>query len=382
MCHTACQFGKTLLQFLLVVCGLGSLNLCLDLCYTSRNSLLVAGTVDDSGVLFADIHTLSGTQHIEGCALKFDALLLTDYRAAGQDSDVFQHLFAAVAEARSLDGAYLELCAQAVYYQCSKCLAINIFCDNQQRTTALHCGLQYGQQLLEVRDFLVVNQDVRLVHLDLHGLGVGNEIRTDISAVELHTLYHVYGRVHTFCLADGDNAVFADFAHSVGNQLTDGRVVVGGDGSHLFNLVKVVAYHFTLLLDVSHNRANGFVHTAFEVHRVCPCGNVLQTYTDDGLGQYRSRRGAVACLVAGLGSHLLNQLSTKVLGCIGQLYLLGNRYTVLRDLRSTVFLVNDNVTPFRTERYFYCVSQLVNTFLERVARLNIIGYILCHNRNF
>jgi hypothetical protein len=73
-----------------------------------------------------------------------------------------QHSFAAVAEARRFYGYSSEGTAQFVYYQGSQRFAFDVFCDDQERFAALYHLLQHRQDLLDVGDFLVGDQDVRI----------------------------------------------------------------------------------------------------------------------------------------------------------------------------------------------------------------------------
>ena len=98
------------MQFLLVVRRLGGSNLRLDLCDTCIDGSLVACAVNDGGVVLVDGDGLRCAEHIERSRFEFDTFLLADNCTAGKDGDVFEHLFSAVAEARSLDSANLELC--------------------------------------------------------------------------------------------------------------------------------------------------------------------------------------------------------------------------------------------------------------------------------
>jgi len=65
-----------------------------------------------------------------------------------------------------------------------------------------------------------------------------------------------------------------------------------------------------------------------------------------------------------------------------ELHLLGHRHTVLGDLRSAEFLVDDHITAFGAQRHLHCVRQRIDTLLEQFARLNIIFDIFCHNLLF
>ena len=343
------------------------------------DSLFVSSAVDDRRVVFADSDGLSRSEHLNRCALQLDTFLLADHRSAGEDSDVFEHLFAAVAEARSLHSADLQLRTQTIDNQSGQRFAIYVLCDDQQRTSALYSRFENRQQLFEVRDLLIIDQDIRLVHLHLHRLGVGDEIRADISAVKLHTLYHIDRGVHTFCLADSDDAVFRNFTHRVSNQFADLRVVVGRNSSYLFDLVEVVTDYHSVLLDLLYDSSDSFVDTAFEVEWVSSCGNVLQTHANDSLCQNGCGGGTITCLIAGLGSYFLNELCTEVLCRINQIHCFSYRHTVFGDMRSSVFGINHYIAALRTQRHFDCVSQLVNATLQRLTRLRIIGNIFCHD---
>ena len=72
-----------------------------------------------------------------------------------------------------------------------------------------------------------MDEDIGLIHLYLHGLGVRHKVRADIAAVELHTLYHLDSRVHAFGFADGDDAILGYLTHCIGNQFTNLSIVVG-----------------------------------------------------------------------------------------------------------------------------------------------------------
>ena len=353
--------------------------MCLDLLDACLDGFFVAGTVDDGGIVFVHRHLLGRAEHIERSLVELDALFFADDGAAGEDGDVFKHLFAAVAESGSLYGANLELCAQTVDNEGGQGFRIHVLGDDKQRSSALYGGFKHGEQLFEVADFLVVNQDVGALHLDLHGLGIGDEIGRDVAAVELHAFHYVDGRVGAFGLFDGDDTVFADLAHRVGDEAADVGVVVGADGGHLLNLVVVVAYLLGLCLDGLNHFLYGLVDTALQVHGVGTCGDVLQSYAYDGLRKYGGGGGAVAGLVAGLAGHFLHKLCTEVFAGVFQFYLFGNGHAVLRNLRGAVFLLYHYVAAFRSERYFHCVGELVHTVFQLLASIHIEADFFCHS---
>src|SRR2546430_1690012 len=53
---------------------------------------------------------------------------------------------------------------------------------------SLHHSLEQRQKLVKRRQFLFMDEQIRVLHLDPHLLGVGDEVWRDIAAVELHAL--------------------------------------------------------------------------------------------------------------------------------------------------------------------------------------------------
>ena len=180
-------------------------------------------------------------------------------------------------------------------------------------------------------------------------------------------------------LLDGDDTVLRDLAHSVGKQLANLRIVVGRDGSHLLNLVVVVVNLLSLRGDVVDDCLHCLVDTALQVHGVSTCGNILQALAHDGLCQDGSGCRAVAGIVASLRGHALHELCACVLEVVFKLHFLCYGHTVLGDLRCTKLLLDDHVTAFRAQRYLYCVSQLIDTFLQHVAGFHIVYDFFCHD---
>ena len=112
---------------------------------------LLAGAVDDRGVLLVDHHLLGVAEHVERDVLELDAEILADRLAAGQDGDVLQHGLAAIAEARRLHGRDLQAAAQLVDDERGKRLALDVLGDDQQRLAGLHHRLEQRQQLVAGR---------------------------------------------------------------------------------------------------------------------------------------------------------------------------------------------------------------------------------------
>src|SRR6185436_75305 len=110
------QLGQALLELLAVVVRGGVLDLLADLLDAALDVRLLAGALDDGGVVLVDGDALGAAQVLEGQALELEAQVLGDGLAAGEDGDVLQHLLAAIAEAGGLDRADLQGAAQLVLF--------------------------------------------------------------------------------------------------------------------------------------------------------------------------------------------------------------------------------------------------------------------------
>ena len=151
-------------------------------------SALLAGAVDDRGVLLVDAHALGAAEHRERDVLELDAEVFGDHLAAGQDRDVLEHRLAAIAEARRLDGRDLQAAAQLVDDERGQSLALDVLGDDHERLAGLHDRFEHRQHRLQRGELLLVDEDVGILELGDHLLRIGDEIGREIAAVELHAL--------------------------------------------------------------------------------------------------------------------------------------------------------------------------------------------------
>src|SRR5215207_7137295 len=143
----------------------------------------------------------------------------------------------AMAEARRLHGRDLQAAAQLVHDECRKRLPLDILGDDEERLASLDHRLEDREQRLERRQLLLVNQDVGILELDDHLLGVGDEIRREVAAVKLHALDDVKLSLGGLCLLDRDHALVADLFHRLGDHLANRSVTIRGDRADLRDLL-------------------------------------------------------------------------------------------------------------------------------------------------
>src|SRR5262245_52504414 len=342
------ELGQTLLQLLAVVVRGGFLDLRLDLLNASLDVGLLAGTVDDGGVLLVDHHLLGAAGHREVDVLELDAEVFRDRLAAGQDRDVLQHGLAAIAEARRLDGGDLQAATQAVDDEGGEGFAFDVFSDDDQRLAGLHHGLEQRQQLVQRGELLLIDQDVGVVHFDAHLVGVGDEVGRDVAAVKLHALDDVEFGLERLGFLDRDDALVADLLHGVGEELADLGVAVGGNGADLGDLL-VRGDLVGVLLEVRNHGLDREVDTALQIHRVHAGGNRLGSFLDDRGRKHGRGGGAVAGRVSRLGRDFAHHLGAHVLELVLELDLLGDGDAVLGDAGSAERLFEHDVAALRAE---------------------------------
>ena len=220
-----------------------------------------------------------------------------------------------------------------------------------------------------------MHQDVAVLEDALHVLAVGDEVRAQVAAVELHALDQLDGRLQRLALFDGDDAVLADLLHGVGDLLADLGVVVGGDGADEGDVLPA-AHGAADVLQLGDDGVDGLLHAALEGHGVGAGGDVLQGLLEDGLGQDGGGGGAVAGLVAGLGGGLLDHLRAHVLEVVLQLDFLGDGDAVLGHRGGAEALLDDDGLAARAERHLDGARKLVDAPPHRLAGLCVVCDLL------
>ena len=295
--------------------------------------------------------------------------IFRDRLGAGEDRDVFQHRLAAIAESRRLDRRDLEAAAQLVDDQRCERLALDVFRDDDQRLRGLHDRFEQRQELLQARELLVVDQEVGVLHLDAHLVGVGDEVRRDVAAVELHAFDHFELGLERLRFFDGDYALVADLLHRVGEELADFGIAVRRDRADLRDLL-VGRDLLGVLLQVRDHRLDGDVDAALEIHRVHAGGDRLRAFLDDGLGEHRCGRGAVTGEVRGLRGDFAHHLRAHVFELVLELDLLGDGDAVLGDAGGAERLVEHDVAALGAERHAHRVGENVHAAQHPVARVD------------
>ena len=219
-----------------------------------------------------------------------------------------------------------------------------------------------------------MDEDVGVLELGQHLLGVGDEIGREIAAVELHALDDVELGLEALGLLDRDDALVADLLHRVGDHLADRLVAVGGDRADLGDFRRFLDL-LRALGDVLDRLGDREIDAALEVHRVHAGGDQLGAFAHDRLGQNRGGRGAVAGGVVGLRGDLAHHLRAHVLELVLELDLLGDGDAVLGDARRAERLVENDVAALGAQRHLDGVGENVDAAQHLVARVGGKTYV-------
>ena len=201
-----------------------------------------------------------------------------------------------------------------------------------------------------------MKKDVRLFQNGAHLLGIGHEVRRQITAVELHALDDVEFGVEALGFFNRDHAFIADALHGLGNHLADLFLAIGRDGAYLGDFVRG-RNGLRLRLKRGDNNFDSHVDAALQIHRVHAGGNRTGAFLGNRLGQNGGGGGAVAGYVVGLGGNFANHLRAHVLELVLELDVLGDGNAVLGDARCAKRLLKNHVTAFRAECDFHGIGQ-------------------------
>src|SRR5271157_837333 len=373
--NAAHQLRQPLLQLLAVVVAGGLLDLAADFLYPAFDVGVLALSFDDGRVVLVDGDLLGLSEIVHVNVLELDAKIFGDSLAAGQSSDVPKHSLAAISEARSLHGCNLQRATKLVDHQGGQRFAFDVLSDDDQRTPALGDLLEQRKQVLHRRDFLFVDEDQRVLQNHFHALRIGDEVRRQIAAVELHAFDDLELGLHRLGFFHRDHAVFADLLHGLGNDAADGLVVVGRDGANLGDhlagnllreLVESGVLAIAVLVHGSAHGSDGLVDAALQRHRVCAGSHRLYALAEDGLRQQGRGGGAVAGNVGSFGRDFTHHLRAHVLERVFQLDFLGYGHAVFGNERRTEFLLDHDIAALGAESDLHGIGQNIHAAKNRL----------------
>ncbi len=175
----------------------------------------------------------------------------------------------------------------------------------------------------------------------------------------------------------GNDPIFANLFHGVGEQIADGSVIIGSDRGDVS--------HFGLVFDLDRHLAKAFgnvsyssLNTSLHLNGIDTCNNSLQAFVENRFGHHSRGSGTIACNVAGLACHFANHSSAHVFIDVFEIDLFCNGNTVFGDGWASKALLQNDVASLRTQGHLYCASQFRDPAANCFAGFLIKSNNLCH----
>ena len=314
---------------------------------------------------------------IQRCIFQFEAEVGGNHLAAGQNCNVLKHFLAPVAEARSLDANAGKGAAEFVQDQGAESFALDVFGNDDELCAGLGGFLEQRQDFLNAGNLFVRNQNRGVVNNSFHLLGICHHVRSNVAAVKHHAFDNFGIGLRRLGLFHGNYAVGSDFLHCFGNQLAD-KFIGSGNGRNARdvvrsgNLLGVLLQGFDCCVDC-------ILNALADGHRVCTGGNILHAFADECLCKQCCGRSAVAGHVIRLRSDFLYELRAHVLERVFQFDFLSNRYAVVRNERSTIFFVKNNIASLRAKRNLNGIGKLIYAVQKSLSGIFSIFNLFRHN---
>src|SRR5579875_213205 len=127
-----------------------------------------------------------------------------------------------------------------------------------------------------------MKEDERFLQLNRHAVGVGDEVRGQVTTVETQPLDELEGGFQTTSFFNRDDPIFADFFHGVSEDLPNRCVPVGGNHCDLFHTGVVGYWHRSRhAFKGTHSNPDCLVDAALELHCGDAGGEELNAFTND-----------------------------------------------------------------------------------------------------
>ena len=373
------QFREAFLELFFVVRAGRRFDFGANLRDASFDFVFFAAAVDDRRRIAGNDDFLRFAEVGDFDRVELDAEVFIDGGRAGQDGDIAEHRLAAFAVTRRFDRANLEDAAHLVDDERRERFAFDVFGDDEERLALFADRFEERNQRFDRRNFFFEDENERVFKFDFLVVGVRNEVRGEVAAVELHPFDDVDVSLGLFPFFDGDNAVFTDFNERVGQDLTDRRIVVPGDRRDLRDFfAALVADRGREFVDVFADEGRRFLNPARKSHRVGARGDHFEAFEVDRFGQNGRGGGAVAGDGVRFRRGFLHQLRAQIFFRVFERDVFGDGNAVFGNFRGAPTFIQNDVATAGAQGAFHGASQFGDALGDRPARGVIERHFLCH----
>ena len=109
------ELSNAFLQLFFVVVRVAEIQFFTNLSNTFVNIGLISNIRDDGGFVLRNSDLASSTKHFEGCGTKFQTSIFRDNLTIGENGDILQHRFTAIAKTRGFDCCNIQRTSELVH---------------------------------------------------------------------------------------------------------------------------------------------------------------------------------------------------------------------------------------------------------------------------
>ena len=211
-----------------------------------------------------------------------------------------------------------------------------------------------------------MDQDVGVIQFRQHLFRIGDEIRRQVAAIELHAFDDIQLGLQSLGFLDGNHAFIADGLHRTRDHIADFFLAIRRDRADLRDFLAGLDL-LGPFPDFSGHGLHGHVDAALQVHRVHAGGNGLRTFANDRLGEHGCRCRAVTGDVIGLARDFAHHLGAHVFELVRKFDFLRDGHAVLGDAWRTERLVDHDIPAFGAERYLDGIRKNIDAAQHSVA---------------
>ena len=226
--------------------------------------------------------------------------------------------------------------------------------------------LEHRHHVFDVADFLFVNEHVGVFKDDFHAGRIGHEVRRQVAAIELHAFDPLLFGLKALAFVDGDDSVFANLAHRIGEKVADFAIVVTGDRSHIGHrfLVLDLDGH---LVQFSGDVRNGGFDAALHLNRIDTSDDSLEALVENRFGHHGCGGRAVTGNIGSLRRDFADHSGAHVFVRVFQVDFLGDGHAVFGDRWATEALLQNHISALRTKCDLNGASELADATANRFA---------------
>ena len=205
-----------------------------------------------------------------------------------------------------------------------------------------------------------MNENKSIFKFTDHFSGFIYEIRRDISFVKLHAINKADSRFSCLSFFNGDDAIFPNFLKCLGKQITNKRVIVCTNGTHLSDLFRAT-YLTRNLHEIIHSSCNALLNSTAYCCRVATGNDVAYSLTKNGSCQDSRSCGAITSKIRCLGGYFIDKFGTHVFKRVIKIDFFTDGDPVFCDGGATEAFVNYHIATGWSHGDGDSISELFNT---------------------